>query len=71
MCAQFIAKSWVVCFFLIVSAAQADDLAWTVTAPSSANTGSTGVHGTEFTPSVDIQVTSLGYYDDTYISAMV
>jgi hypothetical protein len=44
----------------------ADDLSWTLTPPGEAN-GNSGLHGTEFTPTSNITVTGLGYYDDILV----
>jgi hypothetical protein len=48
--------------------AHADDLAWLVEKPVREANGNTGLMGTEFTPAVDVYVTALGYYDDTFVS---
>ena len=45
-----------------------DSLAWLVEEPVSEANGNTGVMGTEFVPAVDVYVTALGYYDDTFAS---
>jgi hypothetical protein len=48
--------------------AYGDDLAWLVEKPVSEANGNTGVMGTEFVPAVDVYITTLGYYDDTFAS---
>ncbi|MGE0481367.1 MAG: DUF4082 domain-containing protein [Phycisphaerae bacterium] len=41
--------------------------AWTLTPPQEAN-GNSGLNGTEFTPTVDVDVVALAYYDDRFVS---
>jgi hypothetical protein len=61
----------IVFLLLLGVPAQADDLAWSITgAIGSASYGSpASMEGMEFTPTANITVTSVGWYDDTYATA--
>lgn len=53
-------------YFVVASThAGTNELAWTVTGPFHAN-GESGIQGLIFSPNEDIQITALGWYDDTF-----